>query len=130
MSMQKALLGFIPWLVFTAMATRGGVGAVGAAAVLACLVALNLVICSTVRGESVRLLEVIAVVVFGGYALVTLIDPTADTFLAHYGRALAALLLAAVIFVLLPVAPFTEQYARESVPREYWHTPEFRSVNH
>ena len=129
MSMQKALVGFIPWLVFTAMATRGGVGAVGAAAVLAFLVALGLVIRSTVRGESVKLLEVLAVVVFGGYALVALLNPSADAFLADYGRALAALLLAAVIFVVLPVLPFTEQYARESVPREYWHTPEFRSVN-
>ncbi len=128
MAMQKALVGFIPWLVFSAMATRGGVGAVGAAAVLAFLVALGLVIRSTVRGESVKLLEVIAVV-FGGYALLALLDPSADAFLADYGRALAALLLAAVIFVVLPVLPFTEQYARESVPREYWHTPEFRSVN-
>src|ERR687886_872522 len=128
-SMQKALVGLVPWLVSSAMATRGGVGAVGAAAVLAFLVALGLVIRSTVRGESVKLLEVIAVVVFGGYALVALLDPSADAFLADYGRALAALLLAAVIFVVLPVLPFTEQYARESVPREYWHTPEFRSVN-
>lgn len=115
MSMQKALVGFVPWLVFTAMATRGGVGAVGAAAVLAFLVALGLVIRSTVRGESVKLLEVIAVV-FGGYALVALLDPSADAFLADYGRALAALLLAAVIFVLLPVLPFTEQYARKVCP--------------
>ena len=30
---------------------------------------------------------------------------------------------------MLPVMPFTEQYARESVPREYWHTERFRSVN-
>jgi intracellular septation protein A len=114
--MQKALVGLIPWLVFTAMATRGGVGAVGAAAVLAFLVALGLVIRSTVRGESVKLLEVLAVVVFGGYALVALLDPSADAFLADYGRALAALLLAAVIFVVLPVLPFTEQYARKVCP--------------
>jgi hypothetical protein len=25
--------------------------------------------------------------------------------------------------------PFTEQYARESVPREYWQSPTFRSIN-
>ena len=34
-----------------------------------------------------------------------------------------------MILVTLPVMPFTEQYARETVPREYWHTPEFRSIN-
>jgi hypothetical protein len=27
------------------------------------------------------------------------------------------------------VQPFTAQYARETVPREYWHTREFRSIN-
>lgn len=31
--------------------------------------------------------------------------------------------------VTLPVMPFTEQYARESVARAYWHTPQFRSIN-
>lgn len=129
MSLQKTLVGFIPWLVFTVIATRAGVGAVGAAAVLAFLVALGLVIRSSRSGESVKLLEIIALVVFGGYALVALTVPSAEAFLAHYGRALAALVLAAVIFMLLPVLPFTEQYARESVPREYWHTPQFRSVN-
>ena len=129
MSMQKALVGFLPWLVFTVIATRGGAGAVGAAAVLALLVALGLVLRSTRRGESVKLLEAIAVVVFGGYAVVALTVPSADGFLAHYGRALAALLLAAVIFVSLPVLPFSEQYARDSVSREYWHTAQFRSVN-
>jgi hypothetical protein len=33
---------------------------------------------------------------------------------------------------LIPCAvtvPFTEQYARESVLREYWHSPVFRAVN-
>jgi hypothetical protein len=128
-SLQKVLVGFVPWLVFTVIATRAGAGAVGVAAVLALLVALGLVIGSTRRGESVKLLEITAVVVFGGYAVVSFVDPSADAFLAAYGRALAALLLAVVIFASLPVAPFTEQYARDSVPREYWHTPQFRSVN-
>jgi hypothetical protein len=54
---------------------------------------------------------------------------SARSFLAGYGRALAAAILAAVIFLLLPVMPFTEQYARESVPREFWHSPTFRSIN-
>ena len=58
--------------------------------------------------------------VLGG---ISFLYPAADAFLAGYGRALAAAILAAVIFLLLPVMPFTEQYARESVPREYWHSP-------
>ena len=56
-------------------------------------------------------------------------DPRADAFLAAYGRSLATWALAIVIFAMLPFMPFTEQYARESVPREYWHTSRFRSIN-
>jgi hypothetical protein len=39
------------------------------------------------------------------------------------------LLLAAVIFALLPVRPFTEQYAREAVPPAHWDSPRFPAVN-
>jgi hypothetical protein len=129
MSVRKVLIGFVPWVIFSLVATRAGPDAIGVAASLAFLVALGLVIRSVRRGESAKLLEVTAVVVFAGFAGVSLITSAGDDFLVDYGRALAALVLAVVIFVLLPVLPFTEQYARESVPREYWHTPRFRAVN-
>ena len=56
------------------------------------------------------------------------VDRAYDEFVAG-GRALATLILAVVIFALLPVLPFTEQYARETVPQQYWQSPVFRSVN-
>lgn len=129
MSIQKVFVGFVPWVVFTLVASRLGPGAVGVACVLAFLVALGLIARSVVRGESPKLLEVTGAVVFLTLSVVAGVDSGADAFLAGYGRALAALVLAVVIFALLPVLPFTEQYARESVPRAYWHTPEFRSIN-
>ncbi len=129
MSIQKVFVGFVPWLVFTLVATRVGPGAVGAACVLAFLVALGLIVRSVYRGESPKLLEVTAAVVFLGLGVLSVVDTGADTLLATYGRAIAAAVLAAVIFLLLPVVPFTEQYARESVPRQHWHTREFRSIN-
>jgi hypothetical protein len=129
MSMKQVLVGFVPWIVFTLVATRIGPGAVGAACALAFLVAVGLVARSVSRGQSPKVLEVVGAVVFLGLGLVSLVYPSADAFLSGYGRALAAAVLAVVIFLLLPVMPFTEQYARESVPREYWHTPEFRSIN-
>jgi uncharacterized membrane protein YczE len=89
-SMQKTLVGFAPWSVFTVVATRSGLDAVGAAAVLAFPVALGLVIRSTRRAEAVQLLEITALMVFGGYAQVALTAPTTDAFLAHHGRAAAA----------------------------------------
>ncbi len=129
MSIQKVLLGFVPWIVFTLVATRVGPGAVGAACVLALIVAVVMIIQSVRRGESPKLLEVTGAAVFLVLGIVSFVEPGSDAFLAGYGRALAAAVLAVVILVTLPVMPFTEQYARASVPREYWHTPQFRSIN-
>jgi hypothetical protein len=129
MSLQKVFIGFIPWAAFSVVATRAGVGAVGLAALLACVVAAGLLARSVSRGESAKLIEVTGVVVFAALVVASLVDPGANGFLAVYGRGLAAAILAVVIFVTLPVLPFTTQYARESVPREYWHTPRFRTIN-
>jgi hypothetical protein len=129
MSMTKVLVGFVPWIVFSLVATRVGPGAVGTAAVLALLVAVGLIIRSVLRGESPKLLEVSGGAVFLAFAVLAWALPGLDPVLADYGRGLAAAILALIIFLLLPVMPFTEQYARESVPRQYWHSPEFRSVN-
>ena len=37
--------------------------------------------------------------------------------------------LGLVILVLVPVMPFTEQFARESVPRAEWSSPIFKKIN-
>jgi hypothetical protein len=129
MSMKQVLLGFVPWIVFSLVATRVGAGAVGVAAVLAFLVAAGLIVRAVVRGGSPKVLELSGAVVFLGLAVLAWTSPAMDPVLASYGRAVAAAVLALIIFLLLPVMPFTEQYARESVPREYWHTPQFRSIN-
>jgi hypothetical protein len=129
MSMTKVLVGFVPWIVFSLVATRLGAGAVGAACVLALLVAVGLIARSVLRGQTPKLLEVTAAVVFLALGVVAEFVPGSDALLSSYGRAVAAAILAVVIFALLPVIPFTEQYARESVARQYWHTGEFRAIN-
>ena len=129
MNFLKILVGLVPWAVFSLVATREGPGGVTTAAVLAFLVAAAFLVGAMVRGRSPKLLEVTAAVVFAAYGVVGADNPAADAFLAEYGRALATLVLAVVIFALLPVLPFTEQYARETVPEQYWHSPVFRSIN-
>ena len=129
MSIQKVLVGFVPWIVFSLVATRAGPGAVGTACVLAFVLSVGLIVRSMSHGGSAKLLEVTGAVVFLVLGIASLAVPGIDGMLANYGRAIAAAVLAAVILVTLPVLPFTEQYARETVPREYWHTPEFRSIN-
>jgi hypothetical protein len=119
MSMKKVLIGFVPWAVFSVVATRAGAGAGGAAALLAFLIALGLIIRSVSRGESAKMIEVTGAVVFAAMTVASWVYPAEDSFLAVYGRGLAALILAMVMFQTLPVLPFTAQYARETVPREY-----------
>jgi len=52
-----------------------------------------------------------------------------DGFLDFYGRGVVTLVLAAVIAASLAWRPFTEQYARGSVAKEYWDSPKFHAVN-
>jgi cytochrome bd-type quinol oxidase subunit 2 len=42
---------------------------------------------------------------------------------------LVTLTLGLLLLVTMPIMPFTEQYARERVPREYWGRPVFKKVN-
>jgi hypothetical protein len=129
MSTKQILLGFLPWIAFSAISTRVGPGAAGAAALVAFVVAAALVARSYIRGESPKLLELTALVTFAGIGLWALLDPAAADVLAFYGRGGATLLLAVVIAVSLLGRPFTEQYARESVPQEYWDSPRFHAIN-
>ena len=50
--------------------------------------------------------------------------------LEHYSQAIGSAGLALIVLTSLAVGhPFTEQYAREKTPEEYWHTPTFRRTN-
>jgi hypothetical protein len=39
------------------------------------------------------------------------------------------LILGLIILILVPFIPFTEQFARESVPRSRWTSPTFEKIN-
>jgi hypothetical protein len=52
-----------------------------------------------------------------------------DRWLATWGGAGVGLVLGAIILVLVPVMPFTEQFARESVPEAEWSSPIFKKIN-
>jgi hypothetical protein len=80
------------------------------------------------RGERVKVLEVGSVLLFGLLVLYTLIAAP------HWSVATVRLavdggLLAIVLASLAIGMPFTLQYARERVPKEYWNSPLFVSTN-
>ena len=56
-------------------------------------------------------------------------DPATASFVDRYARAIAAGLLATIAFGSLLVVPFTEQYARETVSRQLWSSPQFKHIN-
>lgn len=52
-----------------------------------------------------------------------------DGWLFDWASGLITLTLGLLLLVTMPIMPFTEQYARESVSREYWGTSTFKKVN-
>ncbi len=119
-------LAFIPWVVFTLVAQHSTLklAAVGA------LLAAALIAARSVRAGSAKVLELGAVLAFVAFTVIAYTaDPATGAFVDRYARAIAAGLLATIAFGSLLVTPFTEQYARESVPRELWSSPLFKQIN-
>jgi ABC-type uncharacterized transport system YnjBCD permease subunit len=124
----RTYLGFLPWAVFAIVGRAMGEG-VAWGGVAALSTALVLTIASA-RAGSVHPLEVAAIVMFTGFAIMGALnqhDP--HGFLQHYARTLSASSLALISLVSLRYTPFTEPYAREIVLRRFWNTPRFKRVN-
>jgi hypothetical protein len=79
----------------------------------------------------VHLFDVIGVIYFGGMLiLLAALQPhNIDTW-GRYAQAVAHGSLTVIVFgSILIDRPFTEPYAREQVPKQYWNSPDFRAVN-
>jgi hypothetical protein len=129
MSPATLALGFVPVVLYSVVVHGAGQDRVPAAALVSFAVAAILIARSRLRGESPKMLVVTSAVTFAAYAVVSLVDRSTEHFLAGYGRALAALVLAVVVFATLPVLPFTEQFAREMVPDQVAARPRFHALN-
>ena len=137
MNFKKMLISLIPWLVFTLVPGHDGVDFVGGAAAGAGLLTLAIAITGrterNVDGSRARL-KVIDATGIVTFTVMTALALTGSPSLRHhivdYSRGACALILAIVMLGSLLIVPFTEQYARETVPRAYWHSPIFRNINH
>jgi hypothetical protein len=119
-------LAFIPWIVFTLVAEHSTLklAAIGA------LLASVLIAARSARAGGAKVLELGAVLAFVGFTVIAFAaDSGTAEFVARYARAIAAAVLSMIAFGSLLVVPFTEQYARESVPQELWSTPQFKQIN-
>jgi hypothetical protein len=80
------------------------------------------------RGESTKVLEVGSLALFGALTLYTLIVAPQWTVATVRLAVDGGLFLIAAVSLVIG-QPFTLQYARESVPREFWNSPVFSSTN-
>jgi hypothetical protein len=129
MNSKKMFLSLIPWVVFTVVINRRGADAAAIAALAAAALSLVLLVKNSQKG-GVKVIDVTGVLTFGALAFLGFSGGQSVTdWIADYGRGTAAIVLAVIMLGSAITIPFTEQYARESVPREYWNSPVFRSVN-
>jgi hypothetical protein len=119
-------IALVPWVLFTIVAEHG---TLKIASVAALVIAVGISLPGIIKGRP-KLLELGAVVAFVGFTVVAFAaDASLGEFVERYARAIAAALLALIAFGSLLTVPFTEQYAREEIPRELWTSPTFKSVN-
>lgn len=119
-------VAFVPWVLFTLITQHDSLKA---AAITALGAAVVIALPALIAGRP-RLLEIGAIVAFAGFAIVAfLADAATGALVARYARAMSAGVLALIAFGSLLLTPFTEQYARESVPRELWSSPRFKEIN-
>src|SRR6478609_284586 len=122
MNPLKLLIGLVPWLLFTLLVHIPGANMAAYAALAAA--ALSLVLLLANRKGGVKIIEAGSVVTFGILTAVAFLAGAAgNAWVTDYGRALAAFVLAAIMLGSTLLVPFTEQYARESVPPQYWGSP-------
>jgi hypothetical protein len=119
-------VALVPWVLFSLITQHD---TLKAAAVVALVAATAIAAVSVLRG-SPKALELGAVLAFAAFTGAAFsVGPDAAAWIARYARAIAAGELAAIAFGSLLVTPFTEQYARQLVPRKLWRSARFTEIN-
>ena len=119
-------LAFAPWVLFSVTTARYELTAAAVVA-LAAAIAISV---PSLRAGRPKTLEIGAILAFAGLTIAAFsVDAATGAWIARYARAIAAGLLGLTALSSLLWTPFTEQYARESVPRELWSSSRFKQVN-
>jgi hypothetical protein len=118
---------FSPWVAFL-LGVRIGDVYWGAAAGI---VVAAVVLARSVVRHRTHLFDVVGVVYFAGMLiLLAALHPHDIGTWGRYAQAVAHGSLTVLVFgSVLINRPFTEPYAREQVPKEFWGSPEFRATN-
>jgi hypothetical protein len=123
------VLDFLPWIVFTVVARRSAADSVAWSALLAVVITAVLLARARQRGDPTTL-NAVSLVIFGVIAVLGFVGgPPVDDWLYTWGRPLVAVVLGLYVLATAGIRPFTEQYARQSTPRQYWGSPAFHAIN-
>ena len=124
--MHNPFVGFVPWIIFWVVS---GPSTWEWATLGALLAAVILAVPSAERGR-LKSLDVGSIAFFAVLSLLAIfLDRDQLEWVEDYSQAISSGVLAAIAFGSLLLTPFTEEYARESVPREVWDTPGFKRTN-
>jgi len=123
------ILAFLPLIAFSLLSRFLPHGYIGVAGLVAAVIALIAIVISRpiwppkiLNTCSLALFAVLAVL---GFTL----GKSDDRWLATWGGAGVGIILGLIILILIPVMPFTEQFAREATPQAYWSSPTFKKIN-
>jgi hypothetical protein len=123
------ILAFLPLIVFSVLARFLPHGYIGVAGLAAAVVALITILISHPMWPP-KILNTCSLVLFTVTAILGFtLGKNDDRWLATWGGAGVGIILGLIILVLVPVIPFTEQFAREAVPRAEWSSPTFKKIN-
>jgi hypothetical protein len=126
MNPLNIVTGFIPLALFAILVNWLPLGWAAAAG----LVVAAVIIAVTAARGGVKILSVVQFVILALFTAVGFsAGPGAATTFAPYARGVASIALGAFILATSFSFPFTVQFARRSVPQQYWKSPQFLGVN-
>lgn len=122
-------IGLTPWLLYLVMPHDLVACGPAIAALTAAVVAAALTIW-TRNDVGYNMLTATAATAFAVSAIVTSVGGrSVREWGIDYSAAVTLYVLAAVMMLSMAAVPFTEFYARQGLPREYWGSPRLRAIN-
>lgn len=129
MKPKSLILAFLPLVVFSILARLLHHSAIGIAGVVAAAAALVSIVLSRPIWPP-KILNLCSLVVFAVFGVLGFtLGNNDDRWLSSWGGAGVAVILGVIILALVPLMPFTEQFARDSVPKSEWSSPTFKKIN-
>jgi hypothetical protein len=123
------IVAFLPLVIFSVLSRFLPHGYIGVAGLVAAAVALIAILTSHPIWPP-KILNTCSLVLFALIAVLGFtLGQNDDRWLATWGGAGVGIVLGLIILALIPVMPFTEQFARETVPQAEWSSPTFKKIN-